>query len=138
MVVDAETNATDLTGLYAAGEVTAVVAAVDERLAALIKLGDECARPAKLRGPCPPARPAGIAARGQSDRPGGHRSQRDPGCHNRSDYPELDETLTKTLEISMDDREVLVAAAPCSNPPPSSPACPRSPPDLDPTGRLTE
>ncbi|MEV0148342.1 MULTISPECIES: FAD-binding protein [unclassified Nonomuraea] len=60
------------------------------------------------------------------------------GCHNRSDYPQLDETLTKTLEVSMDERELLVGSRALLEPAPELARLAALTPDLDPTGRLTE
>ncbi|MEU4700149.1 FAD-dependent oxidoreductase [Nonomuraea dietziae] len=225
VVVDAETTATDLTGLYAAGEVTAgvhganrlggnslaetivfgrragqaaaawardrttikrpaaVVAAANERLASVIKRGDEFARPLQrdLRDlmweRCGVVRDedglkqalTGIdaltdraqqvdvspTAEGHADLAhlldlqasllvakatvlGAIARRETRGCHNRSDYPELDEALTKTLEVSMDDRELRVGSRPLPEPAPELARLAALIPDLDPTGRLTE
>ncbi|MFB4271569.1 FAD-binding protein [Nonomuraea sp. GTA35] len=108
-VVGAETTATDLTGRYAAGEVTAGVHGAN-------RLGGN-----PLAGTV-----LGAIAR---------RETRD--CHNRSDHPELDETLTKTLEVSVDDPELLAGSRALLEPTPELVRPGRAHPDLDPTGRLT-
>jgi succinate dehydrogenase / fumarate reductase flavoprotein subunit len=60
------------------------------------------------------------------------------GCHNRSDYPDLDETLTKTFEVSMDDRELRAGSRALFEAAPELARLAALIPDLDPSGRLTE
>ncbi|MGI5290461.1 L-aspartate oxidase [Nonomuraea polychroma] len=225
VVVDAETTATDLTGLYAAGEVTAglhganrlggnsltetvvfgrragqaaaawardrttisrpsaVVTAVNEALLGLVKRGGEFARPiqrdlrtlmwqrcgvvrdedglkqalAGIEALTERARDVDVSptAEGYEDLAhlldlraallvaeatvlGAIARRETRGCHNRSDYPALDETLTRTLEVSSTESGLRLASRAVPEPAPELARLVERTADLESTGRLVE